>query len=118
MRVLVVGCGYVGNPLAERLASEGHDVVGVGRKATVSDPNFALLACDVSQSKDVSRLPREFDWVINTVSSTKGGVDEYRAVYLQGTKNLLHHLQFSKYIFTSSTSVYAQTDGSVVTESS
>jgi nucleoside-diphosphate-sugar epimerase len=118
MRVLVVGCGYVGKPLAERLVSEGHEVLGVSRKATDSDPNFAVLACDVTRPKSVARLPREFDWVINAAASSKGGVDEYRAVYLQGTKNLLAHLHFSKYIFTSSTSVYAQTDGSLVTESS
>jgi len=118
MRVLVVGCGYVGKPLAERLVSEGHEVLGVSRSGTSLGARVNPLTCDITCRDDVARLPREFDWVINTVSSTKGGVDEYRAVYLQGTKNLLDHLQFNKYIFTGSTSVYAQTDGSVVIESS
>jgi nucleoside-diphosphate-sugar epimerase len=46
-------------------------------------------------------------------------VDEYRRVYLEGTRNLLAWLQTappSKYVYTSSTGVYGQTDGSQVKE--
>jgi nucleoside-diphosphate-sugar epimerase len=66
-------------------------------------------------------LPAPFDWVANTVSSTKGGAEEYRQVYLDGTRNLIEWLAASppkKYIYTSSTSVYGQTDGSLVKETS
>jgi nucleoside-diphosphate-sugar epimerase len=118
MRVLVVGCGYVGKPLVEALAAQNHEVFGVARTAISFAANVTPLACDITRAEDVARLPAEYDWVINTVSSTRGGAEEYRSVYLQGTKNLLNHLRFDRYIFTSSTSVYAQTDGSVVTESS
>jgi nucleoside-diphosphate-sugar epimerase len=118
MRVLVIGCGYVGTPLAESLAAAGHEVVGVSR----AHPEFAAtvshIPCDITRPDEIARLPREFDWVVNAVSSTKGGVNEYRAVYFEGTKNLLSHLQFRKYVFTSSTSVYGQSDGSLVTETS
>jgi nucleoside-diphosphate-sugar epimerase len=117
MRVLVVGCGYVGKPLSEALAAAGHEVLGVSRAAT-DLASARRITCDITRPKDIARLPTEFDCVVNTVSSTKGGVDEYRAVYLEGTKHLLEHLKFSKYVFTSSTSVYAQNDGTVVTETS
>src|SRR5215204_672254 len=118
MRVLVVGCGYVGKPLAEALAAAGHEVVGVSRQAASFAMPLRHIKCDISCHADVLRLPSEFDWVVNTVSSTKGGVEEYRAVYLEGTKHLLQHLKFKRYVFTSSTSVYGQNDGSVVTETS
>lgn len=118
MRVLVIGCGYVGKPLGENLAAAGHDVVGVSR----THPEFAAaishIPCDITRPDEIARLPREFDWVVNTVSSTKGGVEEYRAVYFAGTENLLRHLRFNKYVFTSSTSVYGQNDGGLVTETS
>jgi nucleoside-diphosphate-sugar epimerase len=117
MRVLVIGCGYVGKPLAETLAGAGHEVLGVSR-SPINLASARHQACDITRRQDVARLPREFDWVVNTVSSTKGGVDEYRAVYLEGTKHVLEHVKFKKYLFTSSTSVYAQNDGSVVTEAS
>ena len=118
MRVLVIGCGYVGQRLAETLAASGHEVVGVSRTDPGRAATVAHVSCDITVRKDLARLPTEFDWVVNTVSSTKGGVDAYQAVYLEGTKHLLEHLKFSKYTFTSSTSVYAQNDGSIVTENS
>jgi nucleoside-diphosphate-sugar epimerase len=55
------------------------------------------------------------------VSSTKGGADEYREVYLHGTRNLLEWLRAAppkKFVYTSSTSVYGQNDGSLVKETS
>jgi nucleoside-diphosphate-sugar epimerase len=61
------------------------------------------------------------DWVVNTVSSNRGGLEDYRKVYLGGTRNLLAWLGAAppkKFVYTSSTSVYGQTDGSVVKESS
>jgi nucleoside-diphosphate-sugar epimerase len=42
----------------------------------------------------------------------------YRRVYLDGARNLLETFPGSKLLFTSSTSVYAQRDGSLVTEES
>jgi nucleoside-diphosphate-sugar epimerase len=116
--VLVVGCGYVGQPLAEKLAAAGHEVWAVSRNLPQVAARVVSVACDLTQPERVKMLPRECDVVINTASSSKGGVEEYRSVYLEGTRNLLSHLQFQKYIWTSSTSVYAQTDGSIVTEES
>jgi nucleoside-diphosphate-sugar epimerase len=65
-------------------------------------------------------LPRDFDWVVNCVAAG-GDADNYRAVYLQGTRNLIDWLAPhppQKFVYTSSTSVYAQNDGSQVKESS
>ena len=118
MRVLVVGCGYVGQPLAERLAGAGHDVFALSRKPPEFNGRIVPIACDVTRRDELKGIPRTYDAVINTASSSKGGVEEYRSVYFEGTRNLLAHLQFEKYIWTSSTSVYAQNDGSTVTEES
>ena len=125
MRVLIVGCGYVGLPLGTELVRQGHEVFGVRRSAARSAELAAAgiqpLAADVAKPAELARLPGPFDWVVNCVSSSKGGAAEYREVYLQGTRNLLEWLSASpprKYVYTSSTSVYGQTDGSAVKESS
>ncbi|HEY2329412.1 MAG TPA: NAD-dependent epimerase/dehydratase family protein, partial [Verrucomicrobiae bacterium] len=50
-----------------------------------------------------------------------GGAADYRKIYLEGNRNLVSWLANSppkKFVYTSSTSVYAQNDGSVVTEKS
>jgi nucleoside-diphosphate-sugar epimerase len=117
VRVLIIGCGYIGQPLATVLCAT-HEVCTASRSAEKVSKNIEAIACDITEAMSVERLPREFDVVINTVSSSKGGTGQYRSVYLEGTRRLLAHLRFQKYIWTSSTSVYAQTDGSVVTEES
>ena len=125
MRVLIVGCGYVGLPLGRELVRQGHEVLGL-RRSTVADAELrsvGIQPCsgDVTRPEALSRLPGPFDWVVNCVSSTKGGVEEYREVYVNGSRNLIEWLGAAspkKFVYTSSTSVYGQTDGSVVKEDS
>lgn len=126
MRVLIVGCGYIGLPVGVELARRGHQVFGLRRSAGAANAELQTagitpLTADITQAADLARLPRDYDWMVNCVASGGGGADEYRAVYLQGTRNLLEWLgrsRVQKCVYTSSTSVYAQNDGSVVTETS
>ncbi|MEO5802263.1 MAG: SDR family oxidoreductase [Verrucomicrobiota bacterium] len=125
MRVLIIGCGYVGIPLGVELIRLGHEVFGVRRSADSNEELKAAgitpLVADISKRDELEKLPRDFDWVVNTVSSTKGGAAEYEEVYLNGTRNLIDWLAANppkKFVYTSSTSVYGQTDGSAVKESS
>ena len=125
MRVLIVGCGYVGLPLGAELVKQGHEVFGVRRtnvaEAELKAAGIQPLVADITKPDELARLPGPFDWVVNCVSSTKGGVEEYRQVYLNGTRNLIEWLSAlppKKFVYTSSTSVYGQTDGSPVKETS
>jgi nucleoside-diphosphate-sugar epimerase len=125
MRVLIIGCGYVGMPLGAELVRLGHEVFGVTRSSQNRDAlkshSIQPLVADVCQRPDLDKLPVPFDWVVNTVSSRKGGVEEYMNVYFEGTRHLLGWLAAAppkKFVYTSSTSVYGQTDGSQVKESS
>jgi nucleoside-diphosphate-sugar epimerase len=124
MRVLIVGCGYVGLPLGVELIRLGHEVFGLRRSATAENELKAAgiqpLFGDVTQPETLAKLPREFDWVVNCVAAG-GGAEDYRQIYLQGTRNLIVWLAPNppkKFVYTSSTSVYGQTDGSQVKESS
>src|SRR5882757_734881 len=119
MRVLIVGCGYVGLPLGTELVKLGHEVFGVRRsaeaEAELKAAGITLCVADITRPEDLAKLPGPFDWVVNCVSSTQGGVDEYRQVYLNGTRNLIEWLARTppkKLVYTSSTSVYGQADGS------
>jgi len=123
MQTLIVGCGYVGKALGEQLARQGHKVFGLKRtdddQKELKSVGIVPLKGDVTKRADLEKLPAEYDWVLNCVSSSRGDADDYRAVYLEGTRNLLEWLSGSplkKFVYTSSTSAYAQTDGSIVTE--
>ena len=59
------------------------------------------------------------DALVDCVSSGRGGGPEaYRRVYLEGARNLCAAFRATRFVYTGSTSVYAQTDGSVVDEGS
>ena len=125
MRVLIVGYGYVGQALGAELIKHGHEVFGLRRTGSPEtaqhEPSVQQLAADITRPEELAALPRTWDWVVNCVSSSHGGLEEYRAVYLQGMRHLVEWLLPAppgKFVYTSSTSVYAQNDGSLVTESS
>jgi nucleoside-diphosphate-sugar epimerase len=122
MKCLIVGCGYVGLPLGAELVRQGHEVFGLRRSAADELKAAAIhpLAGDVTKPETLAKLPRQFDWVVNCVAAG-GGAENYRQIYLEGNRNLVSWLADSppkKFVYTSSTSVYGQDDGSVVTEES
>jgi nucleoside-diphosphate-sugar epimerase len=125
MRVLILGCGYVGLPLGEELVRQGHEVFGLRRSASAAGKLDAVgirpLISDITRHEQLDRLPRQCDWIINLISSTGGGPEEYRQAYFEGTRNVIDWLAAApprKYVYTSSTGVYAQNDGSPVDETS
>ena len=129
MRVLIIGAGYVGLPLAAELARRGHDVSALRRGGSAASQlrsaNIKLFAADITQPAQLAGLPRDFDWVVNCVASGGGGVEDYRRVYVQGMRNVIdwlvpvpHGDSAPRFVYTSSTSVYGQNDGSVVDEKS
>lgn len=118
-RVLIVGCGYIGTVLAEKLARFA-EVLAVTssdeRHTRLKSIGARPIIADVQNKDWLNGLPRSADVIVNTISS--GGRD-YRAIYWQSNRDLLEKYSSKppkQMIYTSSTSVYAQTDGSIVTE--
>lgn len=119
MRVIVIGAGFVGEPLSDLMEKEGHDVVRVTRNGMNNS-----MACDVSNLKSLTLLHEEkgeADMIIHCASSRSRGTDRaarYQQVYVDGCRNILETFTGSRFIFVSSSSVYGQRDGSVVNEKS
>ncbi|XHR28208.1 MAG: NAD-dependent epimerase/dehydratase family protein [Chthoniobacteraceae bacterium] len=120
-RALVAGCGYLGLAAARLLHASGWEVVALTRRAesalALQEESFPVIACDLGERATLSRLG-SFDAVLHTASSGHGGPEAYRQVFLDGTRNLLAAFPRARYVLTGSTSVYAQSDGSWVTEES
>ncbi|MEO6742015.1 MAG: SDR family oxidoreductase [Chthoniobacteraceae bacterium] len=125
-RVIIAGCGFVGLAAARLFHGAGWQVLGLTHSpesaAALKGERFSTAACDISNADAVRAIAADFggkaDAVIHCASSGRGGADAYRSVYLEGARNLLDALAPRRLIFTSSTSVYAQTDGATVTEDS
>jgi nucleoside-diphosphate-sugar epimerase len=121
-RLLIAGCGYVGEAAADAFHRQGWEVEGwtatAESAAKLSERPYPVRAVDVTDRSAVSAASGEFDVAIDCVSSRGGDEDHYRRLYFEGAKNLRRAFPRATLLFTSSTSVYAQTDGSVVDEGS
>jgi len=118
-RVLIAGCGYVGSAAAKLFAQADWEVSGWTRtqgssKRAIADAT-SIRAVDITDVDTVRRNCFEADLVVHCASA---GSDSYRRVYRDGAANLVDCFPNARIIFTSSTSVYGQRDGSWVTEES
>ena len=125
MRVLIVGCGYVGKPLGAKLAQERHEVFGLRRSAEgareLSELGITPVLADITNAGSLPPLGEGYDWVINCAASGGGDEASYRRLYLGGNANLAQWLRErppARFVYTSSTGVYGQNDGSWVNEQS
>lgn len=111
--LLLCGHGYLGQAISRDFQAAGWNVVALSLSG-----GEGSLACDVSSEAAVRSLDLAPDFIVHCASSGRGGEESYRAVYLEGCRHLLARFSGVPLLFTSSTSVYAQTDGSVVMEES
>ena len=127
MKIVVLGWGFLGMRLGGVLAAAGHEVTGVSRERLTDDqPSLSVgmrhMVGDVTSSESMQEVLSGAEAVINCVSSSRGGLEVYRSVYLEGTRNVMRVLQRQgrrgRYVHVSSTSVYAQSDGGWVDETS
>lgn len=121
--VLVVGCGYVGQPLCAQLVARGDQVYTLTRSGRADVAGAVSLQGDVGSLDDVSRLPKNIENVVYIVSAGEHTPEAYRHAYVTGIQCLLQALMNrekppSRLVYISSTSVYGQTDGSRVDETS
>lgn len=112
MKLLLIGYGYLGQAVAREFLENGWKVIPVSLSG-----GDGVCACDVGDRESVTSL-LEADFIVHCAASGRGGAEAYQHVYVDGCRNLADRFPGVPLLFTSSTSVYAQTDGSVVTEES
>lgn len=123
MHVLIVGCGYLGMRVAARLKPNGHRVTALTRShekaRLLSEAGVAPIIGDVIDPATLAALPAADVLLIALTHDASSGVLK-RAVLVDGVANLVRamHTRVGHVIYISSTSVYGQSDGSWVDESS
>ncbi len=124
-RILIAGCGFLGEAAADLFSGAGWRVAGLTASersaAALATKPFPVVWADLASRESMMALREKegmFDAMVHCASSGRGGDDAYRAVYLNGIANLQAAFPEARLVFTGSTSVYAQTDGSWVDESS
>jgi len=117
-RILIAGCGYVGQATADLFHRAGWKVEGWTKSKAGTSKPYPIHAIDITDAQQVHACEGNFDVIVHCASTRGGDVDLYRRVYLNGARNLLETFATSTILFTSSTSVYAQINGERVTEES
>ncbi|HRJ71995.1 MAG TPA: NAD-dependent epimerase/dehydratase family protein [Terrimicrobiaceae bacterium] len=121
-KVIIAGCGFLGEAAADLFSGIGWSVLGLcasaDSAARLAGKSYPVRVTDISRPFTMDPHWHGADVLIHCASSGRGGPDAYRAVYLDGLLNAITAIQPRRTLFTGSTSVYAQADGSVVDESS
>ncbi len=122
MSKLIVGCGYLGQRVADLWLDAGDTVFATTRSARRASEwsagRIRAVQCDVTDPASLGNLPAA-DTVLFAVGFDRSSDKSIDEVYVDGLKNLLHALdavQVSRLIYISSTGVFAQDDGSWVDE--
>jgi nucleoside-diphosphate-sugar epimerase len=123
VRALIIGCGYVGEALGQRLIALGHDVTGIRRSGEHNDRLARLgirpVNLDITEESALAKLDGQYDWVVIAASSSRGGDEAYKKVFGLGSKHVAQWLKTAgtqSVVFISSTSVYQQTNGEWIFE--
>lgn len=123
LKILIVGCGYVGARVAARLATAGHQVFAVTRSAErakeFSKRGWTPIVADVMEPSDISAAP-PMDAMLHAVGFDRTGGIPKRQVYVDGFANVLRAVsgRCRRVVAISSTSLYGQSDGELVDETS
>jgi len=122
MHVLIAGCGWLGTALGRALLARGDRVTGLRsdpvRAAALAAHGIEPLALDLTAPGALARLPAA-DAVVACQSAGWDSADGYRAAYLEANRTLLEAARRGgarAFVYTGSTRVFGQTDGSLVTE--
>jgi nucleoside-diphosphate-sugar epimerase len=122
-KTLIIGCGYIGLPLAIRLQKAGHEIIAWVHSAASAElltgySFHRIITGNVADGAAWDAVGEDAGLVIHCASSGRGGEAAYEEVFLRGARLMGARQPRARKIFVSSTSVYAQTDGEIVTEES
>ena len=121
MAKLIFGCGYLGERVARRWQSGGHEVAVVTRSreraADFQRQGYKAIVADISRSGTLQNLPGA-DTVLFSVGYDRGSGSSIEEVYASGIRNVLAALprDTGRLIYISTTGVYGPADGEWVDE--
>lgn len=121
-KVIIVGCGFLGEAAADLFLKDGWSVLGLcGHEESarrLEGKALAISVIDITQEYVAPAAWRGADALVFCASTRGGDPSAYRSVYLDGLLNSIAAFKPRRILFCSSTSVYAQMDGSIVDEES
>lgn len=123
MHALVAGCGWLGQAVAASLRARGDRVTAVVRRGTnrheLEQLGLEVQLLDLADPRSAQAIPMDLEAVVACQAPTEATVDAYRQTYVEVTANLIAAClsrAVRSFVYTSSTAVFGQRDGSDVDE--
>lgn len=119
-KVLIAGCGDLGQRTARRLLSQSHAVWGLRRHPPADEAGgLRWLAADMTRPGTLAGLPQGITRIVFAMAPDARDEAAYRAAFLQAPRNLLEALDtasLQRVVFVSSSAVYGDHQGDWVDE--
>ena len=110
---LILGCGYLGRRVGQAWLAAGDSVTALTRSNSKLLQSLGIepIVGDVLNPESLKPLP-QVETILYAIGLDRSAGNSMREVYVDGLRNVLEHVPQSKrFIYVSSTGVYAQTDG-------
>jgi nucleoside-diphosphate-sugar epimerase len=123
-RLVIFGCGYVGQAMATEAMGRGLRVTALTRNAAkailLRQQGIETVVADLATTDWHDAIPARPEFVLNAVSSGGGGLEGYQRSYVDGLRSIKEWARKSRalgtIVYTSSTSVYPQGGGARIDE--
>ncbi|WP_233841216.1 NAD-dependent epimerase/dehydratase family protein [Dyella sp. 2HG41-7] len=119
-RVLIAGCGDLGERVARSLLARGDEVYAIRRHPPEDGGAIRWLSADLTRPETLIALPRHITQLVFAPAPDARQQERYRAVFLDGLRNVLNALDASELrrsLLVSSSAVYGEHGGDWVDES-
>jgi nucleoside-diphosphate-sugar epimerase len=123
--LLILGAGYVGRAVGKSFQDLGGRVLALTRNSLkaieLRNQGMDTVEGEISGHEWHAQIESKPDFILDCVSSGGGGLEGYQRSYLAGAESIVswgkQSSQAGHLVYTGSTSVYAQGEGTVVDES-
>ena len=114
--LVIAGAGDVGGRLARLRAARGDDVLALRRRPTDAGGGVRPVRADLVTGAGLQALPRHADALVFCAAPDSRDEAAYRALFVDGLRRVLDHVQATRVLLVSSTAVYAEDAGEWVDE--
>lgn len=122
MDVLIAGCGWLGTEIGRALARRGERVFGMRRspdREALAAIGIEARAADLADPSLADAAPERLDAIVACHAASTFDAEGYRTAYVEGNRALLAlaaSTGATRFVYTGSTGVFGQQDGSTVDE--
>lgn len=110
-RILIAGCGDLGERVARLLLKQGDEVYALRRHPPGNDDGIHWVAADLASPETLTVLPSGITQLAYMPAPQAREPEAYRAVYLDGLRHVLEALDaapLKRVLFVSSSAVYGE----------